>query len=80
METLNVIMSRRSIRALKAGPIPDPEESLEVIIRAAEAAPIAALLFDKTLKNLGQTICYVITRGNLSQTLIQKVAVCEPLS
>jgi nitroreductase len=78
METLNAIMSRRSIRALKAEPI--PEESLEVIVRAAAAAPIVAMLFDKTIKNLDQTICYVITRGNLSQTLIQKVAVCEALS
>ena len=47
---------------------------VRVVVEPAAAAPVAALLFDETLHNLDQTICCIITGGNISHTLLQRVA------
>jgi len=46
---------------------------VRVVVEPAAAAPVAALLFDESLQNLGQTICCVITGGNISQELLKQV-------
>ena len=46
---------------------------MRVVIEPAAAAPVAALLFNESLRNLGKTICCVITGGNVSKALLQRV-------
>jgi threonine dehydratase len=46
---------------------------VRVVVEPAAAAPVAALLFDESLHNLGKIICCVITGGNISPELLQKV-------
>ncbi len=46
---------------------------MRVVVEPAAAAAPAALLFKEQLRNLGKTICCIITGGNISQTLLQQV-------
>lgn len=46
---------------------------VRVVVEPAAAAPVAALLFDERLQNLGQTVCCVITGSNISQDLLKQV-------
>ena len=52
---------------------------MKVVVEPAAAAPVAALLFDESLRNLRKTICCVITGGNISRALLQRVAQGQPL-
>lgn len=44
-----------------------------IVVEPAAAASVAALLFSNLFHNLGKTICCVITGGNVSRSLFQKV-------
>lgn len=46
---------------------------MRVVVEPAAAAPVAAVLFDESLHNLGKIICCVITGGNISPELLQQV-------
>lgn len=48
---------------------------MRVVVEPAAAAAPAALLFAEELQNLGKKICCVITGGNISQELLQRVVV-----
>ena len=52
---------------------------VRAVVEPAAAAAPAALLFAESLQDLGQTICCVITGGNISPQLLQQVAQGEPL-
>jgi threonine dehydratase len=47
---------------------------MKVVVEPAAAAPVAALLFDESLRNRRQTVCCVISGGNISRALLQQVA------
>lgn len=49
---------------------------MHVIVEPAAAAAPAALLFKDELKNLGKTVCCIITGGNISKALLQQVVQC----
>jgi threonine dehydratase len=46
---------------------------LRVVAEPAAAAAPAALLFNESLHNLGQTVCCIITGSNISPALLQQV-------
>lgn len=50
---------------------------MRIVVEPAAAAAPAALIFDETIRNLGKTICCVVTGGNISQTLLQQVVSVE---
>jgi threonine dehydratase len=48
---------------------------VRAVVEPAAAAPVAALLFNEALHGLGETVCCIITGGNISDSLLRQIVV-----